>query len=90
MLDQTTRTAVLKLHEAGHGTRAIATALRISRGAVKRVLASRSAQPPPLARTERAEPYREQILALYDACKGNLVRVHEELVAQGARLSYPA
>jgi transposase len=88
MLDQTTRTAVLKLHEAGHGTRAIATALRISRGAVKRVLASRSA--PPLARTERAEPYREQILALYDSCKGNLVRVHEELVAQGARLSYPA
>lgn len=90
MLDQTTRTAVLKLHEAGHGTRAIATALRISRGAVKRVLASRSAAPPPLARVELAEPYREQILALYDACKGNLVRVHEELVAQGARLSYPA
>jgi transposase len=90
MLDQTTRTAVLKLHEAGHGARAIATALHISRGAVKRVLASRSAQPPPLARSERAEPYREQILALYDSCKGNLVRVHEELVAQGARLSYPA
>jgi transposase len=90
MLDQTTRTAVLKLHDAGHGTRAIATALRISRGAVKRVLASRSAQPPPLARAERAEPHREQILALYESCKGNLVRVHEELVAQGARLSYPA
>lgn len=90
MLDQTTRTAVLKLHDAGHGTRAIGKALRISRGAVKRVLASRAAQPPPLARAELAEPYRAEILALYDTCKGNLVRVHEELVALGARLSYPA
>jgi hypothetical protein len=26
---------------------------------------------------------------LLPACKGNLVRVHEELVAGGAELSYP-
>jgi hypothetical protein len=45
---------------------------------------------PELERPEKAEPYRQQILALFDTCKGNLVRVHEELVAGGAALSYAA
>lgn len=45
---------------------------------------------PPLARPEKAEPHREAILDLYTLCKGNLVRVHEELVASGAELSYQA
>jgi hypothetical protein len=45
---------------------------------------------PDLQRTEKAEPYRQQILDLLAACKGNLVRVHEELMADGAALSYPA
>jgi len=35
MLDQTTRQTILTLHDAGHGARAIARALHISRGAVK-------------------------------------------------------
>jgi len=35
MLDQTIRQTILTLREAGHGTRAIARALKISRGAVK-------------------------------------------------------
>jgi hypothetical protein len=39
---------------------------------------------------EKAEPYRQQILDLLASCKGNLVRVHEELTASGAVLSYPA
>lgn len=90
MLDQTTRTAILKLHEAGHGTRAIANAMRVSRSTVKRVLASRLAQPPPLERAERAEPYREQILESFTRCKGNLVRVHEELMEVGVQISYSA
>ena len=30
------------------------------------------------------------ILDLFPACKGNLVRVHEELIGSGASLSYPA
>jgi len=90
MLDQTTRATILKLHEAGHGTRAIARALGLSRGAVRTVLASGAAAPPPLARAEKAEPHRDQILALFDRCEGNLVRVHEELAAAGAKLSYPA
>jgi transposase len=90
MLDQTTRTTILKLHDAGHGTRAIARALGLSRGAVKKVIASRSVTVPPLTRAELAEPYREQILELFERCGGNLVRVHEELVVAGAELSYPA
>ena len=91
MLDQTTRQTILKLHEAGHGTRAIARALQISRGAVKAVLHDGRAEPPPMARAERAEPHRDDILALYTECGGNLVRVHEELVARHqVALSYPA
>lgn len=91
MLDQTTRQTILKLHEAGHGSRAIADALQISRGAVKRVLRDGRATPPALARTEKAEPHRDEILALYTECKGNLVRVHEELIARTKlELSYPA
>jgi transposase len=90
MLDQTTRTAILKLHETGHGTRVIARSLGLSRGAVKAVIASRLATVAPLTRAELAEPYRERILELFESCRGNLVRVHEELVAGGAELSYPA
>ena len=90
MLDQSTRAAVLRLREAGHGTREIAKALGVSRGGVKRVLGSTGAQVPEVVREEKAEPYREQLLELVPRCKGNLVRVHEEIVAAGAALSYPA
>lgn len=45
---------------------------------------------PALARAESAEPYRKEILELLESCKGNLVRVHEELAHVGAQLSYPA
>jgi hypothetical protein len=41
-------------------------------------------------RPEKAESYRDQILELYPSCKGNLVRVHEELVESGSHLSYQA
>ena len=90
MLDQSTRTAILRLRSEGHGARAIAKALGISRGAVKTVLQAGNDAVPKLSRAELAEPHREAILALYAACKGNLVRVHEELAATGAKLSYQA
>lgn len=45
---------------------------------------------PGLARSEKAEPYLEEIQQHYAGCKGNLMRVHEELVASGAELSYQA
>jgi len=41
-----------------------------------------------MVRAQRADPYRDEILVLYASCRGNLIRVHEELVAQGAKLSY--
>jgi hypothetical protein len=57
---------------------------------VRRVLRSKTTAVPEIQRAEKAEPYRQQILELFDRCKGNLVRVHEELLAGGAELSYPA
>jgi hypothetical protein len=64
--------------------------MQLSRGAVRHVLRAATDQVPQIERPEKATPYREQILELYQRCKGNLVRVHEELVATGAQLSYPA
>ena len=90
MLDQTTRSAILRLREEGHGTRSIAHALGVSRGAVRGVLKDKSAEVPHLERAEKAEPFREQIADLYGECKGNLVRVHEKLLDAGASLSYQA
>ena len=43
---------------------------------------------PALLRPEKAEPHRQQILELLSTCKGNLVRVQEELAASGVNLSY--
>ncbi|MDN5938905.1 MAG: hypothetical protein L0H83_09600 [Salinisphaera sp.] len=90
MLDEATRTAILKLAEAGHGSRAIARDLRVARTTVRRVIESGSMAVPALKRAERAEPWREQILELVARYQGHLGRVHEELVARGARFSYPA
>lgn len=70
--------------------REIARVLEISRASVRQVLRSQAAQVPELHRPEKADPFRQRILELFSACKGNLVRVHEELVAGGAELSYPA
>ena len=90
MLDQAKRSAILLLRENGHGTRRIAAMLGISRSAVRGIVESGSTEVPRLARPERAEPHRAEILELFASCKGNLVRVHEELVAAGATLSYQA
>jgi len=90
MLTQSQRTTILELNTQGISKREIARVLGISRVAVRKVLRSNSPAVPELQRAEKAEPHRQQILELFDKCKGNLVRVHEELVAAGAELSYPA
>lgn len=90
MLDQSQRAAILELVAAGHSVRTIAAALSVSREAVQAVMESGSALVPHIVRPERGEPWRDEILAQWAACKGNLVRVHEELVKQGAGLSYQA
>jgi transposase len=90
MLSQAQRITILELHTQGVSKREIARVLEISRVAVRKVLRSNSTAVPELNRPEKAEPYRQQILELFSQCKGNLVRVHEELLAAGAEVSYPA
>src|SRR5215469_8086962 len=90
MLSQAQRTTILELNTQGLSKREIARVLGISRVAVRKVLRSNSTAVPEVQRAEKAEPYRQQILELFDKCKGNLVRVHEDLVAAGAKMSYPA
>ena len=90
MLSQAQRTTILELAMQGVGKREIARVLGISRIAVRKVLRSNSAAVPELRRPEKAEPYRQQILELFAQCKGNFTRVHEELAAAGAELSYAA
>ncbi|MBM3749405.1 MAG: transposase [Acidobacteria bacterium] len=90
MLSQAQRTTILELSAQGVGKREIARLLGIARPTVRQVLRSNTARVPELHRPEKAEPYRQRILELFSTSKGNLVRVHEELVAAGAQLSYPA
>jgi transposase len=90
MLSQAQRTTILELSVQGVSKHEIARMLGISRLTVRKVVRSNSTQVPELHRPEKAEPYRQQILELFSNCKGNLVRVHEELLAGGAALSYAA
>ena len=90
MLNQSQRTTILELHAKGTNKREIAKLLNLSRQSVRKVLAANSTAVPKIEREEKAAPHRQRILELLHTCKGNLVRVHEELVADGATLSYQA
>ena len=90
MLSQTQRTTILELHSQGVSKREIAKLMGVSRPTVRKVVRSKATQVPELQRLEKAEPYRQRILELVSNCKGNLVRVHEELLAVGGELSYAA
>jgi len=87
LLDHDDRVAVLLLHAKGHGIKSIARHLRVSKNTVRKVLASGSRQVPPLERAESLDAHRERIQELFVACKGNRVRVHEELVAELAEVA---
>lgn len=90
MLSKEQRTTILELHAQGVSKGEIARLLGISRLSVRKVLRAGSAEVPHSDRPEKATAHRQQILELLASCKGNLVRVHEELVLAGAELSYPA
>src|SRR5256712_10530523 len=90
MLSQSQRTAILELHDQGISKREIARVLNVSRLSVRKVLRSKPSALPVLVRPEKAEAYWIQIRELLASHKGNLVRVHEELVSCGAEVSYPA
>src|SRR5947209_12390198 len=90
MLSKGQRTAILELHAQKVSKGEIARVLGLSRSTVRKVVRSQSTDVPLVIRSEKAEPYRQQILEQWVNCKGNLVRVHEELLASGMTLSYPA
>lgn len=90
MLNQSQRTAILELHAKGNNKREIAKLLKLSRQSVRKVIEANSAEVPKIEREEKAAPYRQRILELLPQCKGNLVRVHEELAAEGVTMSYTA
>ncbi len=82
MLDLETRGAILRLAREGHGTRFIARAVGVARKSVKRVVASGEAEVPAIERADQLGEHVERVRELHLACKGNLVRVHEELRAR--------
>jgi transposase len=90
MLSKGQRTAILELAAQGVSQRQIARVMKISRRTVRRVIGSKSPEAPAPPRPEKAEAYRQEILGLLTKCKGNLVRVHEELQSSGAGFSYQA
>jgi len=90
MLDEGLRAAILELRKKGLGVRTIARMMKLSRGAVRTVVRAGTAAAPRLERDEKAEPHEADIRELHQRCKGNLVRVHEELLLRGAALSYQA
>ncbi len=66
----------------------IARAVGVSRNAVRRVLRDGHAQVPKLVRDESLATHLDRVRELYQSCKGNLVRVAEELAAGGIVVSY--
>jgi transposase len=90
MIHHDIRAAILTLRAQGHGTRSIARTLKVSRWTVREVLKAGSPEVPRPVRPEKASGLEADIRELHQRCKGNLVRVHEELLAVGATLSYQA
>lgn len=88
MLDLDTRRAILRLQAEGHGARTIARALGVSRNAAREVMRSGLAEVPSLSRDEQLEPHLVRVRALHIDCKGNLVRVHEELEREQVVVAY--
>lgn len=88
MLDLYTRTAILQLEKQGHGVRAIAKTLSLSRNAVREVVRSGQVAVPDLERDERLSQSLNLIRGMYDDCRGNLVRVAEKLAELGVETGY--
>lgn len=88
MLDQQTRTAIVRLRREGHGIKSIARMLTIGKNTVKRVLASATTAPSVRARAAGLDPHLELVREIFVRCKGNRVRVGEELAAQGIVVAY--
>ena len=71
---------IKELVKNGLSQRQAAKQLRVSRNTVGDVMANRETRIP-VSRESKYEPYIQQIRELFARCKGNVVRVREELVA---------
>ncbi|MFH1532060.1 MAG: helix-turn-helix domain-containing protein [Pseudomonadota bacterium] len=90
MIDQEMRRTILALHEAGQSQRTIARALGVSRSFVQRLVGQGTADVPERSGASLLSPHLERVRAEVGLCKGNLIRVHEELVSDGIEVSYSA
>jgi len=88
MLEQETRAVILRLKKEGQGILPIARVLKISPNTVRKVLEEGQSEVPDFARTSLGEAHRERIETLIASCEGNLVRVQEELEADGISMAY--
>jgi hypothetical protein len=71
-----------------HGSIKIAKTLGLSRNAVRKVIRSGQAEVPGFEREELLTGSLELVRALYDDCRGNLVRVGEKLTDAGIEVGY--
>jgi len=90
VLHRRQRAAILELSAKGLSARQIAKVLKIARPSVRTVVESGTETVPRALRPSRLEGHQEEIEDLTKRCKGNLVRVHEELTEQGTAVSYQA
>lgn len=88
VLDQETRRLILQLHERGVARRRIARLVGHSRPAVSRVIADGNEEPVMAGRGSKLDEHRADIEKLIGQCRGNLLRVHEELVDSGVKTAY--
>lgn len=88
MKDEKARQSILTLHELGYGHRKIARLLRVSRWLVSKVVQSQTSDPPDSGRASKADEHIDRIIKEIKLCKGNLVRVQEELQDADIDLSY--
>ena len=88
MLDYEVRAAILKLRQAGCGVRKIGRELKVSRKTVRRVLRAGTSEVPRIERAEQCAEHEDKIRSAHERCGGNLVRVQEELEADGVQVSY--
>ena len=88
MLDLDTRTTILRLASEGHGIKAIARWLGLSKNSVKAVVRSGQADVPKLDRDEQLIEHIDRVRELFASCRGNLVRVHEELASDKVEVAY--
>ncbi|MBM4355507.1 MAG: IS21 family transposase [Deltaproteobacteria bacterium] len=88
VLDQETRRLILRLAEKGVAERRIARLTGHSRPAIRRVLKEQVETPRSAGRSSVLDERRVEIQRLVGVCRGNLVRVHEELTAAGVGVAY--